>query len=94
MKKGLFHAPAVTWSKFNPMSSLQRWLCRVRVEKLTVEKIGRLFFLMRCRQEGQRLKWSEVGCFLFRRGIQKMGLHPKVIVIWAESWKQRLRGGP
>ena len=46
MKKGLFHTPVITWSKFNSMSNLQRWLCCVRVEKPAAEKIGRLFFFL------------------------------------------------
>ena len=53
-----------------------------------------IFFFMRCRQEGQRLKRSKTGYFLFGRGLQKMGLQPKVIILWAKSWKQRWRGGP
>ena len=56
MKKGLFHTPVITWSKFNSMSNLQRWLCCVRVEKPAAEKIGRLFFFYAMSARGAKVE--------------------------------------
>ena len=32
-KKGGLHMPAMWWSRYSQLGSLQRWLCRLKVEK-------------------------------------------------------------
>lgn len=44
MMKGVLHAPAVRWSRCSQLGSLQRWLCRLKVEKIAAKKIWRLIF--------------------------------------------------
>ena len=56
--KEVLHVPTVRWSRFSPLSSLQRWLCRLKVEKLAAEKIWRLLFT-----DLMSTKGAEVGTF-------------------------------
>ena len=43
-KKWGLHALAVWWSRCSQLGSLQRWLCRLKMEKNAAEQIWRLFF--------------------------------------------------
>ena len=74
MMEGVAHAQIVMWSRCKLNSNLQRLSLHVKLEKLVVEKIGRLLPLTLCRQEGQRMKGSEEGCFLIGRRSQLKGL--------------------